>query len=84
MHVTCLWYGGSNYSAPDPDRDLERFDTLNDAKAAFWRRADFDPQYPCVDEDRCEMHVYLGEYTGNGPDRIIKMGRRGGVIVERA
>lgn len=82
--VAALWYGGSSYADPDPDRDLERFDSLQDAKRAFEARADFDPYYPCVDEETCEMHVYLGgEYHEDGPDRVLRIGKRGGVRVER-
>ena len=85
MRVTALWYGGFNYAAPDPDRDAERFDSLQDAARTFAARADFDPYYPCVDEDSTEMHVYIGEGTHeDGPDRIIRLGKRGGVRIERA
>lgn len=75
--VAALWYGGSNYAAPDPGRDLEQFTSIADAKRAFASRADFDPFYPCVDEDACEMHLYLGgEYHDNGPDRVLTIGGR--------
>ena len=84
MKCVGLWYGGSNYSAPDPSRDLETFASLQDAKDTFWRRADFDPHYPCVDEETAELHVYFGaEYNEDGPDRIVRMGPRGGVRAER-
>ena len=80
-----LWYGGSNYAAPDPDRDLERFDSIQEAASTFAARADFDPFYPCVDDAAAELHVYIGrEYHDNGPDRIVRFGRRGGVRIERA
>lgn len=90
MRVHALWYGGSNYSAPDGynTRDWEAFASLAAARQAFESRADFDPYYPCVDrsadENAAQMHVYFAEeYHENGPDRIIRFGRRGGVIVER-
>lgn len=85
MQCIGLFYGGSNYAAPNghDEQDIERFDSLKDAKDAFWRRVDFDPYYPCVDEDTAEMAVYFGtEYHENGPDRVIRLGR-GGVKVER-
>lgn len=86
MRCIGLWYGGSSYAAPnghDP-RDCEQFDSLKDAIATFEARADFDPAFPCVDEDTAEMHVYFGsEYHENGPDRVVKFGPRGGTIVER-
>lgn len=51
---------------------------------SFASRADFDPYYPCVDSEQTEMHVYIGtEYHENGPDRILTIGKRGGVKVER-
>ena len=87
MKVHGLWYGGSNYSAPDghDPRDWEAFDSLQEAKDTFWRRADHDPFRPCVDEETTELHVYFSpEYHENGPDRIIKFGPRGGVLLERA
>lgn len=82
MRVKALWYGGSSYSAPDPARDLETFNSLRDARAAFESRADHDPYRPCVDEST-ELHVYIGEYSENGPDRIFRLGTRGGTIMER-
>lgn len=83
MRVKALWYGGSNYSAPDPDMDLESFGSIGAAVDTFAARAD-DPYYPCVEEGAIEMHLYIGEYSENGPDRIVRFGRRGGVRVERA
>jgi hypothetical protein len=82
MRVQALWYGGSNYSNPDPDRDLEPFDSIRAAVSAFDARFS-DRYYPCVEEDQAEMHLYLGEYSENGPDRIVRCGRRGGIKVER-
>ena len=87
MKCIGLWYGGSDYAAPNghDDRDVERFQSLKDAADTFWRRSDFDPYYPCVDDETTEMHVYFGtEYHENGPDRIIRLGKRGGIKVERA
>ena len=84
MKCIGLWYGGSNYACPDPENDAEAFDSLKDAADALWRRADFDPFYPCVDEGATEMHVYFREYSNDGPDRIIRLGPRGGVRIERA
>jgi hypothetical protein len=84
MKCIALWYGGSNYASPDPDRDLESFDSLSTAAGVFEARADFDPMFPCVDDETAEMHVYFGsEYHDNGPDRIIRFGKRGGIRIER-
>lgn len=86
MKCIGLWWGGNSYSAPDGHnpRDLEHFDSINDAKRTFEARANH-PGFPCVDEDLAEMHVYFGgEYHENGPDRIICFGKRGGTLVNRA
>ena len=83
MKCVALWYGGSNYSAPDPSQDLERFDSIAAAARTFEARLD-DRHFPCVDEDAAEMHVYFGRtYHDNGPDRIITAGPRGGIKVNR-
>jgi hypothetical protein len=82
MRIKALWYGGSNYSNPDPERDLESFDSIAYAKLAFESRAGFDPYYPCVEGS--EMHLYFGEYSENGPDRILTLGPRGAVRMTRA
>lgn len=86
MRCIGLWYGGANYAAPnghDP-RDVESFDSISHARRVFESRADHDPYRPCVEDESTEMHVYLGtEYHENGPDRVIRFGPRGGVLVER-
>ena len=84
MRVYALWYGGSNYAAPEI-KDREEFRSLQAAKDALWRRADFDPFYPCVDDEACEMQVYRtdpAELADPYPDLIIKLGPRGGIRVE--
>lgn len=86
MKCIGLFYGGSSYRAPDGHnpRDVERFQSLKSAADTFWSRTDFDPDYPCVD-DAAEMHIYFSpEYHENGPDRIITLGKRGGVRIDRA
>jgi hypothetical protein len=83
MKVQALWCGGSNYAAPTQD-DIEEFHSLKAAKDTFWRRAEnCDRSTPCVQQDQTEMHIYFGEYSENGPDRIIRYGKRGGIVVER-
>lgn len=86
--VTMFWHGGSSYACFDVHsaRDAEVFDSLADARRAFERRADFDPHYPCVESPEAwifygDSHPVIGEEY---PDRIIRLGKRGGVIVERA
>ena len=84
MKVQALWYGGCNYAAPTQD-DIEDFRSLKAAKDAFWSRAEnCDRRTPCVEQEQTEMHIFFHEYTENGPDRIIKYSKRGGVIVERS
>lgn len=83
MRYLGLWYGGSSYSAPDPEsaRDREYFTSIRDAGRVLQARADnVQGRTPCVDEESCEMHLYKGgEYHENGPDVILTIGRRGGI-----
>ena len=81
MKCVGLFYGGVNYTSPDPDRDLESFDSVSQAKRVFESRADYDPVFPCVESP--ELHIYWGtEYHENGPDLVITLGPRGGVRVD--
>jgi hypothetical protein len=83
MKVQALWYGGSNYALPTQD-DIEEFASIAAAKRVFEHRAgNTDRYYPCVEESQTEMHLYFHEYTENGPDRILKIGPRGGIVMER-
>ena len=94
MKVTMYWHGGSSYGAPDTHSasDAEVFASLESARRSFAARADHDPYYPCVedcapDEGGPEAWLFFGnahpvvgeEY----PDRTMRFGPRGGVIVER-
>lgn len=81
MTCVCLWYGGYSYAAPSQD-DVEVFSSLRQAAEVFdAREHNRDGRTPCVEGS--EMHVYFGEYTENGPDRIIRRGPRGGLVIER-
>ncbi len=81
MRVQALWYGGYNYALP-VEADIESFKSLTHAKDVFWSRAtQQELRYPCVEDS--EMHIYLHEYTENGPDMILRLGKRGGIITER-
>jgi hypothetical protein len=78
-----LWYGGSNYAAPnghDP-RDCEHFDSIASAARTLQDRIDnYDRRTPCVDDDTSEMHLYKGdEYHEDGPDVVLTIGPRGGI-----
>ena len=94
MLCTMFWHGGSSYAVFDTHnpRDAEEFRSIKDAKDAFWRRLG-DRYYPCVsdaipDDGGPEAWLFLcpkRDAIGQDyPDRIIKFGPRGGVIVEPA
>lgn len=72
------------YSTPYPD-DYETFDSIKEAKEAFWRRCDFDPRFPCVDKEFAEMHLFFGLPAEQDcyPDRILTIGPRDGIRCER-
>ena len=83
MKTFMLWYGGVNYSVGGYD-DIEEFSSLQDAKDSFWRRADFDPYYPCVEQP--EAWIWFKTMPDdNGdlyPDAVMTLGPRGGVHVD--
>lgn len=93
MKCTMFWNGGSSYACFDTSdpKDAEVFDSLEQAKQAFAARTD-DSYYPCVDE--CEPEdggpeawIFFGDshpvLGGDYPDRVMRFGPRGGVVVER-
>ena len=80
MKLQALWYGGINYALPTQD-DIEDFRSIKHARRIFESRASFDPMFPCVDHS--EMHLFFTEFNDNGPDRILKIGPKGGVRMER-
>lgn len=88
MKVYGLWYGGSSYGSPSVKRDTEEFDSIKEAKDAFQRRYDNDdyPATPCV-SDSSEMHLFFSDprdMSDPYPDRVLKFGPRGGVLLEVA
>jgi hypothetical protein len=86
MKVWGLWYGGGSYAAPEVERDTEEFDSIKQAKAVFEHRAGSDPFYPVVDEST-EMWLFFADprlMDDVYPDRILKIGPRGGVNLEYA
>ena len=85
MKCYAQFLGGSNYSYPQPD-EYEEFDSLRDVCDALWRRADFDPQHPCVESP--EFLVFGGTPDGiypcdACPDYRVYVGPRGGIRKER-
>lgn len=87
MKVYGLWYGGSSYSAPEVERDTEEFNSIQEAKDTFQRRYDNDDYAtPCV-SDESEMHLFFSdprEMDDPYPDRVLRFGPRGGVIMSTA
>lgn len=83
MNCYGIFYGGSNYSTMISEEDVEQFRSIQSAKDTFWRRTDFDPYYPCVED--AEMHLFFSYPNLDDlyPDRIIRLGKRGGVYCER-
>lgn len=93
MRVWMLWNGGANYASFDQfdRRQCEEFPSIKAAVEDFDDRPD-DPYYPCVervtpDEGGPEAWLCFSDPYQVGdlyPDRVIKYGPRGGLIVERA
>ena len=87
MKCWAMWFGGVNYAHPERS---ERFDSLGEAVAVFGARLDgHDPveglATPCVESP--EMLVYFGQAPEGQvdpyPDRLVRLGPKGGVKVER-
>jgi hypothetical protein len=85
VKVYALWFGGSSYSAPEVARDTEEFRSIKQAKRIFDCREDNSDGYtPCVESS--EMQLFFSdprESSDPYPDRIIRRGKRGAVLVER-
>jgi hypothetical protein len=85
MKVWMQWWGGYNYGHGEID-ESEVFDSLKAARDEFWRRFNrFDSYYPCVGEES-EARIYFSdpaEMRDPYPDRLMRFGPRGGVVVER-
>ena len=76
-------YFGANLALPE-GTEVEYFDSLQSAKNAFWRRTDFDPQYPCQDNS-AEMLLWKGmllDVEDLYPDYRLYIGPKGGVNKE--
>lgn len=89
MAVTMFWHGGHNYAMFDTHskRDAEQFNSIAAAKAEFANRAaNNDPYYPCVEDSEawlflCPAKDAVGQEY---PDRTLKIGPRGGVVMSNA
>lgn len=85
MKVYMMWHGGANYALPTVD-DAEEFSSLQAAKESFWSRADRDPFYPCVENPEAWILFSDPRENASGdvyPDRVMTLGPRGGVRIER-
>ena len=90
-----LWHGGSGWAHGYVCDDVERFDSLREAKRAFDSRTR-DPYYPCVSDEPAQdggpsawIFFYDPNDPANGtgdayPDRVMEFGPRGGVQVTYA
>lgn len=85
-----LWYGGPSY-APSYHDEAEAFPSLRAAADEHWRReCGSDPYYPTVTDSETWLYGPFPAGTPREsvsfdyPDRIITIGPRGGVRVERA
>lgn len=94
MKVTMFWHGGSSYACFDVHNEDEAV-VCSSIKAAIDKFAGYvgDPHTPCVSESSPEdggpeawlffgkTHPVVGQEY---PDRILKFGPRGGVVMETA
>jgi hypothetical protein len=82
MKVYGLWYGGPNYSDPDVERDVQEFSSIKEAKEIFIRLYENNP---CVKNP--EMDLFFADPRNMQdpyPNRVLKIGKRGGVVMEEA
>ncbi len=63
-----IFHGGGSYSVEWTDQDIEKFTDLAEAIEVFDERIEFDPFYPCCDED-AQMWVFF-----NNPSIMLKAG----------
>ena len=83
MKYTAQFFYGSSYSAPT-GQDVEHFSSLRQIGETLWRRADFDPAFPCVESAAASALVWKGELedvTDVYPYRQIDIGPRGGIRI---
>ena len=88
-----LFHGGGSYSPWVCNRDIESFDSIQQAKYIFEARLNFDPHFPCVDEEQATMILFFDDPRTEGepddfidtslPDRLLETGPRGGILYQR-
>ena len=74
------------YSSPLPN-DYEEFSRLADVKLELWKRFNFNPKFPLVNEE-AEFKVWFGKPEDDfpcdlEPDATVYFGPRLGINVER-
>ena len=92
MKAWAVFNGGVNYSPGSPHelRDIEEFRSIAAAGDALYARVhDWVPGFGNVDRETASMHVWLAcPNDGAGdvqeyPDRVITIGPRDGIRIER-
>lgn len=86
MRCWFLWHGGGSYSTPDVEKHTEEAASLAQVRRIVESRCNRDPYYPCVDRETTEAQVFFVDPRGTRdpyPDRIVRFGRRGGIVTER-
>lgn len=93
-----IWYGGSGYVLSDIETDMERFNSLYDAKAALYdrcREGSFRSRFEYVNRppenvmtpgvgDGSYIHLYAAPDADPAlPDRCVHFGPRGGLRIQR-
>ena len=83
MKVWGSWFGGSSYAVPYLGEE-EEFSSMAEAVREFrWRRFGGSYRFPCVD-NTSTMWLFFRKPDGRDcPDRVLSIGPRGGVRVER-
>ena len=80
-----FFFSGFSISYPSHP-DFETYDSIKEAKGAFYCMCFCDPMTRgCFDIPTARMYLYFGEPAAQDchPDRVLRIGPRGGVIVER-
>lgn len=91
MKVYGLFHGGHSYAMWQCNRDVEEFNSIKEAKDTLYERYHgWNSYYPCIDETATMWLVFDDPRNDEGPegfldiypDRILTIGKRGGIKVE--
>ena len=72
------------YGQPDVDRHTERRESLREARDEFWRICDRENLGDARRHERWVFFYDPREVTDPYPDRVMRIGPRGGVRIEYA